>query len=53
MQEVESGGQLLTVHTRTCAGRMNTRTEETKTAGAEPEDPSVPRNLRQRQEENK
>ena len=28
-QEDESGGQLLTVHTRTRAGRTNTRTEET------------------------
>ena len=29
------------------------RTEETKTAGAEPEDPSVPKNLRQRRERSK
>ena len=29
-RKVESGGQLLTVHTRTRAGRVSVRTEETK-----------------------
>ena len=42
-QKVESGGQLLTVLTRTRAGGTRTRTEETKMAGAEPEFPSVPK----------
>ena len=29
-RKVESGGQLLTVHTRTCAGRASARTKEMK-----------------------
>ena len=29
-EKTESGGQLSTVHTRTCAGETSSRTEETK-----------------------
>jgi len=42
-REVESGEQLLTVLTRTCARRYESRKEESKMAGAKPEFPSVPK----------
>ena len=42
-RKTESGGQLSTVLTRTCAGETRSRPEETKTAGAKPEFPSVPK----------
>ena len=41
--KTESGGQLLTAHTRTRAGETRSRPEETKTAGAKPEFLSVPK----------
>ena len=52
-RKVESGGQLSTVLTRTRAGETRSRPEETKTAGAEPEILSVPKNLRERRERSK
>jgi len=42
-RKVESGEQLLTVLTRTRAGRYKSQKEESKTARAELEFPSVPK----------